>query len=61
MGNGTSVSYMLHQRTLVLERITLAQMIELMVKMLVDLAGSAVLDQEATEDTEATHPHNLTV
>lgn len=35
---------MLHQGTLVLECVTLAQMVELVVKVLVDLAGGAVFD-----------------
>lgn len=58
---GNRVSYMLNQGPLMLERVTLAQMVELVVKMFVDLAGSAVLDQKATEDTKATHPHDLAV
>ena len=36
---------MLDKRTLVLERVTLAEMVEFMVKVLVDLASSAVLDE----------------
>lgn len=52
---------MLDQSTLVLEGITLAQMIEFVVEVLVDLAGSAVLDQKATENAEAAHPHDLAV
>ena len=35
---------MLDKRTLVLERVTLAEMVEFMVEVLVDLASSAVLD-----------------
>jgi hypothetical protein len=45
----------------VLEGVTLAQMVELVVEVLVDLAGSAVLDEETTEDTETTHPDNLAI
>lgn len=52
---------MLNEGTLVLEGVTLAQVVELVVKVLVDLAGGAVLDQQTTEDTEAAHPHNLAV
>jgi hypothetical protein len=51
----------LNEGTLVLEGVTLAQVVELVVKVLVDLAGGAVLDQQTTEDTETTHPHNLAV
>jgi hypothetical protein len=51
----------LNEGTLVLEGVTLAQVVELVVKVLVDLAGGAVLDQQTTEDTETAHPHNLAV
>ena len=43
-----------------LEGVTLAQMVEFMIEMFVDLAGSAVFDEQTAEDTEATHPHDLT-
>ena len=36
---------MFDKRTLVLERVTLAEMVEFMVEVLVDLASSAVLDE----------------
>lgn len=52
---------MLNEGTLVLEGVTLAQVVELVVEVLVDLAGGAVLDQQTTEDTETAHPHNLAV
>jgi hypothetical protein len=45
----------------VLEGVTLAQVVELVVKVLVNLAGSAVLDKETAEDTQTAHPHDLTV
>jgi hypothetical protein len=51
----------LDERTLVLERVTLAQMVELVVQVLVDLAGGAVLDEQTAEDTQAAHPEDLTV
>jgi len=38
-------TYVLNEGTLVLEGVTLAQVVELVVKVLVDLAGGAVLDQ----------------
>lgn len=44
-----------------LEGVTLAQVVELVVKVLVDLAGGAVLDQQTTEDTETAHPEDLAV
>lgn len=42
-----------------LEGVTLAQVVELVVEVLVDLAVVAVLDEEAAEDAEAAHPENL--
>lgn len=50
---------MFNKSTLMLEGITLAQMVQLVVEMLVDFAGSAVLDQEAAENAKAAHPHDL--
>lgn len=50
---------MLNKGALVLEGVTLAQVVELVVQMLVDLAASTVLDEEAAEDSEAAHPQNL--
>jgi len=47
---------MFDQSTLVLEGVTLAQLIELMVKVLVNLASSPVLGQKASKDTQTSHP-----
>jgi len=44
------------ESTLVLERVTLAERVELVVEVLVDLAAGAVLDEETAEDTLVTHP-----
>ena len=52
---------MLDERTLVLEGVTLAQVVKLVVQVLVDLASSAVLDEQAAEDTQTAHPHHLAV
>lgn len=52
---------MLDEGTLVLEGVTLAQVVELVVQVLVDLAVGAVLDEETAEDTEAAHPKDLAV
>ena len=38
-------TYVLDQGTLVLEGVTLAEMVEFVVEVLVDLAGRAVLDE----------------
>jgi hypothetical protein len=54
-------TYMLDERTLVLEGVTLGKMVELVVQMLVDLAAGAVLDEQAAENALAAHPHNLAV
>lgn len=50
---------MLDQGTLVLERVTLAQVVQLVVQVLVDLSGGAVLDEEAAENSQAAHPEDL--
>lgn len=44
-----------------LESVTLAQVVELVVKVLIDLAGRTVLDEKATENTLTTHPQNLAI
>jgi len=48
-----------NKRSLVLEGVTLAQMVKLMVQMLIDLAGSTILYEQATQNSETTHPQNL--
>lgn len=53
------VTYVLNEGTLVLEGVTLAQVVELVVKVLVDLAGGAVADEKTTENTHAAHPEDL--
>lgn len=50
-----------NEGTLVLEGVTLAQVVELVVEVLVDLAGGTVLDEETAENTLATHPEDLAV
>ena len=54
-------TYVLDKGTLVLEGVTLAQVVELVVEVLVDLAGGTVLDQETAENTLAAHPDDLAV
>jgi hypothetical protein len=44
-----------------LEGVTLAQVVKLVVKVLIDLAAGTVLDEETTEDSETAHPDNLAV
>jgi hypothetical protein len=39
-------AYMFNQGTLVLERVSLAQMVEFMIEVLVNLASGTVLDEE---------------
>jgi hypothetical protein len=51
----------LDESTLVLEGVTLGQVVQLVVEVLVDLSGGAVLDEQTTEDTEAAHPEDLAV
>lgn len=52
---------MLNESTLVLEGVTLAGVVKLVVKVLVDLAGGTVLHQKTAKDTEAAHPEDLAV
>lgn len=54
-------TYVLNQSALVLEGVTLGGVVQLVVQVLVDLAAGTVLDQEATENTLATHPEDLPV
>lgn len=42
-----------------LEGVTLAQVVELVVEVLVDLAAGTVLNEETAEDSETAHPDNL--
>jgi len=50
-----------NEGTLVLEGVTLAEMVELMVKVLVDLASGTILDKKTSENSETAHPHDLAV
>ena len=52
-------TYVFNEGTLVLECITLTQVVQLVVEVFVDLAAGTVLDEEAAEDSEATHPEDL--
>lgn len=53
------MTHMLNQCSLVLESVTLAQVVELVVQVLVDLARGAVFDQKTAEDSETAHPEHL--
>ena len=52
---------MFNESTLVLEGVTLGQVVQLVVKVLVDLSGGTVLDEETAEDTETAHPDDLAI
>ena len=52
-------TYVLDQGALVLEGVTLAGVVQLVVQVLVNLAAGAVLDKKTAEDSEAAHPQNL--
>jgi hypothetical protein len=56
---GLSTVNVLDEGALVLEGVTLAQVVELVVEVLVDLATSTVLDKQTTKDTETAHPEDL--
>lgn len=44
-----------------LEGVTLAQVVEFVVEVLVDLSRGTVLDEETAENTLTTHPEDLAV
>lgn len=52
---------MFNKSTLVLEGVTLGEVVKLVVEVLVDLSGSAVLDEKTAEDTETAHPEDLAI
>jgi len=56
---GLSLVDVFDQRTLVLEGVTFAQLVEFMVKVFVDLARSTVFDEKTSENTQASHPEDL--
>jgi hypothetical protein len=45
----------------VLEGITLAEMVEFVVQVFVNLSGGTILDEKAAKNSETTHPENLAV
>jgi len=49
----------LNQCSLVLESVTLAQVVEFVVQVLVNLAAGSVLDEETAENTKTAHPDDL--
>jgi hypothetical protein len=49
----------LNQCALVLEGVTLAEMVQFVIEMLVDLATGTVLHEKTAEDTESAHPYDL--
>lgn len=51
---------MLDQSPLMLKSITLAQMIQLVIQVLIDLSSRTVLNEETAQNTKTTHPQNLT-
>ena len=50
---------MFDESTLVLEGVTLAQVVKLVVQVLVDLAAGPILCEEASQDAKAAHPQHL--
>lgn len=50
---------MFHQDTLVLELVTLALKVQLVVQVTVDLGRFSIFSQETTEDSHTTHPDDL--
>ena len=58
---GGKGAYVFNQCTLVLERVALAQVVEFVIQVLVNLAGGPVLDQKTSKDSLTAHPKYLTV
>jgi len=56
---GLGLMDVFNEGTLVLEGVTLTEMVKLMVKVLVDLASGTVLDKKTSENSETAHPHDL--
>ena len=54
-------TYVFDQCTLVFEGVTLAQLVKLVVEVLVDLPSSTVFDKKTSENTQTSHPQDLTV
>ena len=54
-------TYVFNESTFVLEGVTLGEVVELVVEVLVDLASSTVLDKKAAEDSQTAHPEDLAV
>lgn len=46
-----TATYVFNKSTLVLEGITLAELVQLVVEVLINLASSTVLDEKASEDS----------
>ena len=56
---GLALVDVLHEHALVLEDVTLALHVQLVVQVAVNLARLAVLAEQATENTHAAHPEHL--
>ena len=56
---GEDVTHVFDQSPLVLKGISLAEMVQFVVEVLVDLARGTVLDEEAAQDAETAHPEDL--
>jgi hypothetical protein len=52
-------TYVFNESTLVLEGVTLGEVVEFVVQVLVDLAGGTVLHKKTAEDSETAHPEDL--
>jgi hypothetical protein len=50
---------MLNQCPLVLESVTLTEMVKLVVEVLVDLSAGTILHKKTSENSESSHPHDL--
>jgi hypothetical protein len=55
------LTYVFDKSTLVLESVTLAEVVELVVEVFVNLSTGTVFDKKAAENPETTHPQHLAV
>jgi hypothetical protein len=60
-GLGSLLTYVFDKSTLVLESVTLAEVVELVVEVFVNLSTGTVFDKKAAENPETTHPQHLAV
>lgn len=56
---GLGLDDVLDQSSLVLESVTLCSQVQVVIQVLVDLAGISVLSQQSSQHSQSSHPQNL--